>query len=83
MLRTPSARGPASWSRAARLSANCQLRSPRRFSLSLFAYAVAAARPARPGNLYIETRRSISGYIWAYTDRHLAVLRGSEGDESH
>jgi len=30
-----------------------------------------------------ETRRSISSYLWAYTDRHLVVLRDSDGDENY
>jgi dipeptidyl aminopeptidase/acylaminoacyl peptidase len=30
-----------------------------------------------------ETQRSISGYIWAYSNRHLVVLRDSEGDENY
>ena len=30
-----------------------------------------------------ETQRSIAGYGWAYTNRHLVVLRDSDGDENY
>jgi dipeptidyl aminopeptidase/acylaminoacyl peptidase len=37
----------------------------------------------RPRQVTRETRRSISGYLWAYTDRHLVVFRDSDGDENY
>ena len=30
-----------------------------------------------------ETDRSIAGYLWAYTNRHLVILRDPDGSENH
>ena len=30
-----------------------------------------------------ETQRSIAGYTWAYTNRHLVILRDADGSENH
>jgi dipeptidyl aminopeptidase/acylaminoacyl peptidase len=38
---------------------------------------------ARARQITKETQRSISSYLWAYTNRHLVVLRDSDGDENY
>jgi dipeptidyl aminopeptidase/acylaminoacyl peptidase len=38
---------------------------------------------ARARQVTHETKRSIAGYIWAYTNRHLVIFRDPDGSENH
>jgi hypothetical protein len=42
-------------------------------------FVAPVADPARARQVTQETARSISGYLWAYTRRHLVILRDNQG----
>jgi hypothetical protein len=46
-------------------------------------FVAPSTDPTRARRVTQETRRSISGYIWAYTGRHLVILRDSQGTEDY
>jgi dipeptidyl aminopeptidase/acylaminoacyl peptidase len=46
-------------------------------------FVAPADDPTRARQVTQETGRSISGYLWAYTHRHLVILRDSQGTEDY
>src|SRR4029077_12715879 len=46
-------------------------------------FVAAANDPTRTRQVTQETGRSISGYLWAYTHRHLVILRDNQGTEDY
>ena len=46
-------------------------------------FVAPTADPTRTRQVTHETERSISGYLWAYTHRHLVILRDSQGTEDY